>query len=114
MNDNNVCGSTEPESAHPGRLVDGLMGVVHEVMNSGDDITQTHSERLITVIDTLLYFSLHKGLTESGEETTTAICDLLADLMHLARHVGIDDAEFSRLINTASMHFEAELNGGEG
>jgi len=112
MNDKNMCGSTEPERDHPGRLVDGLMSVAVEVEHCGDEMSQTHSERLITVIDTLLNFSLQKGLTQSGEQTSTAISDLLADLMHLARHVGIDDAEFSMLIDRALMHVEAELDGG--
>lgn len=114
MNVKNVCDSAESESAHPGRLVDGLMGVAVEVENGVDDMTRTHSGRLVTIINTLLYFSLQKGLTQSGEQTSTAISDLLADLMHLARHVGIDEAEFTSLINRASMHVEAELDGGEG
>lgn len=114
MADKMVRSCAASDEAHPGRLVDGLPDVAREVENTGDDMTQTHSERLITVIDILLCFSLQKGLTQSGEQTATAISDLLADLMHLARHVGIDDAEFTRLINTASMHAEAELNGEEG
>ncbi len=98
------------EKDHPGRLVDELIGVARDVENGREGMPSTHSERLITVIDTLLYFSLQKGMTESGEETTTALSGLIAELMHLARHVGISDSEFAALVATE----QAQLNGEKG
>lgn len=96
--------NAEQDNAHPGRLIDGLMDVVRDVEHGDDE----HTERLATAINTLLYFSFQKGLTESGEETVTAIVYLLADLMHLAHHIGLEGDEFDSMITTASMHFKDE------
>lgn len=110
MNDRVMCSRAKPKNGHPGRLVDALIDVARDVENGEGGMLSTHSERLITVIDTLLYFLLQKGMTDTGEETTTALSGLIADLMHLARHVGISDREFAALVATE----QAQLNCGKG
>ncbi|WP_426768628.1 hypothetical protein [Erwinia aphidicola] len=56
-------------------------------------------------------------LTLRKKPVCTALSGLIADLMLLARHVGISDCEFAALVANYSLYVEAEqaeLNGGKG
>lgn len=47
-----------------------------------------------------------------GEDDQTALTDLLADLMHFSGRA--DDVRFDRALESARMHFEAEVENPEG
>lgn len=51
-------------------------------------------------------FADEAGLTRACESADTVMVDALANMMHLARQLGIDN--FSGIISMATMHYEAE------
>jgi len=53
----------------------------------------------------LITFAADTGL-DMEEEPETAISDLLADLMHLARQMGLD---WDQAMETATMNYDAEV-----
>lgn len=68
--------------------------------------------RLEAASEALLYYATQRGLVDSGEDTETALSDLLADLMHLTAACGLPAGTFARLVERATMHFEDEHRGG--
>lgn len=104
----------EPDMKGHCHLVDGLLGFARGVENGSENVTSEQAERLITVTETVLFYALKKGLTQSGEETATAITDLIADIMHLGYHCGIGEKQFTDILKRACMHVETELAEQEG
>jgi hypothetical protein len=71
----------------------------------------TMEERLDHARSALRAYSRAKGDTPAENDTDfmdTDASDLIADLLHLQKHLGFKDAEST--VQTAMMHYEAEQN----
>lgn len=59
--------------------------------------------------------ALETFICKTGTDWDTALPDLLGDLMHLCDHETLTDGEtgfnFAAALDTARMHYQAEING---